>query len=298
LNAAAFVAAEAALSGAARLRPMRVVFCTRGGLFGALVLHHLRACQQIEICGIVRSSRNFQRQFSFLRGALAYIRRSGIAYSLYLLCATTLADVLCGFGSIGRVPTRSCRGGMPVHTTPDVNGPEALRFLTDCTADLLVSAFFDQRLHEAALAIPTRGCVNIHPSLLPSFKGVDPVLQARVQQAGVGVTVHYMTPQLDAGEILVQRPIALREGASIFETTAVLFRAGAELLVAEIGRLERREHGRPQDSAGSYQSWPERREIRALHGLGGALIRLSDFKRMLNASLRALRDQTTTAQRL
>ena len=283
MTAGAAVATDIAPSDSARPRPLRVVYCTRGGLFGALVLHRLRACTQIEICGIVRSSRNFHPRFGFLRGALAYIRRSGIAYSLYLLCATTLADVVCGFSKIGCVPTRTHPGGIPVHTTGDINDPRALRFLVDCAADLLISAFFDQRLHEAALAVPTRGCVNIHPSLLPSFKGVDPVLQARLRQADVGVTVHYMTAGLDEGEILTQRSMSVREGASIFETTAVLYREGAELLASQIGRLERREHGTPQDTAGSYQSWPTRSEIRALRALGGVLTRLSDFDRLLRA---------------
>ncbi len=168
-----------------------------------------------------------------------------------------------------------------MHTTRDINDLDSLRFLVDCKPDLLVSAFFDQRLQEAALAIPSHGCVNIHPSMLPSFKGVDPVLQARLQQAGLGVTVHHMTPRLDAGEILAQRSTAVREGASLFETTAVLFREGAELLETQIGRLDRRECGTPQDTPGSYQSWPSRAEVRALHALGGALIRFSDFRRVL-----------------
>jgi methionyl-tRNA formyltransferase len=282
LSAGASVTADANLSVGAQPRRLRVAYCTRGGLFGALVLGRLRACRQIEICGIVRSSRNFHPRFGFLRGALAYIRSSGIGYSLYLLCATTLADWVCGFSAVGGVPTRSRAGDTPVLTTRNVNDPEALQFLHDCAPDLLVSAFFDQRLQEAALSIPSHGCVNIHPSLLPAFKGVDPVLQARVHQGEVGVTVHYMTAVLDAGEILVQRSPAIRAGASVFETTAVLFDEGARLLVAQMPRIERRERGVPQDvAAGSYQSWPDRREVRALRVLGGVLIRLSDFKRML-----------------
>jgi methionyl-tRNA formyltransferase len=244
------------------------------------VLDRLRACQQIEICGIVRSSRNFHPRFGFLRGVLAYIRSSGIGYSLYLLCATTIADWVCSFSAIGGVPTRSRAGDTPVLTTRNVNDAEALQFLRDYAPDLLISAFFDQRLQEAALAIPSHGCVNIHPSLLPSFKGVDPVLQARLQGADVGVTLHYMTAQLDAGEILSQRSPAIRPQASVFETTALLFREGAEMLVAQLGRVERREHGAPQNGAGSYQSWPSRAEVRALRALGAVLMRFSDFSRL------------------
>ena len=280
MSIGASVTADADRCVGARPR-LRVAYCTRGGLFGALVLHRLRACDQIEICGIVRSSRNFHPRFGFLRGARAYIRSSGVAYSLYLLCATTLADWVCGFSAVGCVPTRSRAGDAPVLTTRNVNDPDTLRFLRECAPDLLVSAFFDQRLQEPALAIPSRGCVNIHPSLLPSFKGVDPVLQTRLQRGDVGVTVHYMTAQLDAGEILSQRSPAIRSHASVFETTAILFREGAEMLVAQLGAVERRRRGTPQSGGGSYQSWPSRAEVRALRALGVALMRLSDFGRMM-----------------
>lgn len=261
---------------------LRTVYCTRGGLFGALVLERLVACDRIEICGIVRSSRTFHPSLGFLRGGLALIRRSGVAYALYLFCATSLADALCALARIGRVPLRTRSRGIPVHTTRDINDSDGLRFLLGCKPDLLISAFFDQRLREAALAVPMRGCLNIHPSLLPTLKGVDPVLQARLQKvAPIGVTVHYMTPVLDAGELLARRPVAVPRYASIFEATALLYREGAALLVAEIDRLERRQTGVSQGPGGSYQSWPTRTEVSALRALGSKLIRISDFNRLL-----------------
>ena len=106
---------------------------------------------------------------------MAQVRRSGIAYSLYLWCATTLADWLCALGGAELSPFR--RPGLSVLTTRNLNDAEGLRFLAECAPDILVSAFFNQRLNAAALALPTRGCLNIHPSLLPEAKGVDPVFQ-------------------------------------------------------------------------------------------------------------------------
>jgi methionyl-tRNA formyltransferase len=171
-----------------------------------------------------------------------------------------------------------------VHTTPDINDPSSLKFLYGCAPDLIVSAFFDQRLHEPALAVPLRGCVNIHPSPLPDFRGVDPVLQAQLHRANVGVTVHYMTPVLDQGEILAQRSMSHDAYASVFETTAALFSEGAGLLVSQIERLQRGERGSPQQPGGSYQSWPTRMNVRALHSAGGALMRLADFKLLVARS--------------
>jgi methionyl-tRNA formyltransferase len=270
--------------GVSRPQRLRTVFCTRGGLFGALVLRRLRACDRIEICAIVRSSRTYHPAFGFIRGALAYCTRSGIAYALYLFCATTLADFVCGLARIGRVPLRKRDAGVPVLLTPDLNDPQGMQFLRDCAPDLLVSAFFDQRLREAVLAVPTRGCVNIHPSLLPSFKGVDPVLQATLHQSSrIGVSVHYMTALLDAGNILAVRAVPVPEGATIFEKTAHLFSQGAELLVSVLDRIERGEPGAPQTTGGCYQSWPRRTEIRALRSLGCVLMRLADVRHILSA---------------
>jgi methionyl-tRNA formyltransferase len=258
---------------------LRTVFCTRGGLFGALVLHRLRSCERIEICGIVRSTRQFHPSYGFLRGALEYIRRSGLLYSLYLFCATTFADLVCALSPIGCVPLGRRSRRIPLFATSNINDPAGLQFLRECQPDLLISAFFDQRFQEPALGIPALACLNVHPSLLPSFKGVDPVLQANVQRARpLGVTVHYMTPALDAGNILVQQAVRTPDQASVFEGTALLYREGAELLASSFDRVQRGDTGCPQGAEGSYQSWPTRAELRELRKVGGALIRWSDFR--------------------
>jgi methionyl-tRNA formyltransferase len=274
------VSEPAAADPAAPAR-LRTVLCTCGGLYGALVLRRLRACDRLEICAVVRSTRVLDPRFGFLRGAVAQVRRSGIAYSLYLWCATTLADWLCALGGGAAVPGHSAPPGFCVLTTRNLNDAEGLRFLAERTPDLLVSAFFNQRLNAAALALPTRGCLNIHPSLLPEARGVDPVFQAIMRGAPtLGVTVHFMSPELDAGRILGQRSIERRTGWSVFEATAVLFREGAELLAAAIDAVERGTTGSAQSGAGSYQSWPTPRELRDFRARGGALLRIADLLRL------------------
>jgi methionyl-tRNA formyltransferase len=266
-------------------RPVRTLLCTRGGLFGALVLARLSTCAQLEICGIVRSTRVFHPRYSLLRGAAAYLRRSGFFYTLYLLCATTLADVACSLG--GRaVPTRS-RGRIRVYSTRDLNDRNGLEFLEQCAPDLIVSAFFDQRLHARVLAIPEYGAINIHPSLLPHFRGVEPVLQAQLHGAGLGVSVHYMSAALDEGQILAQQRIATPARASLFALTAQLFDIGATLLVEVLECVRRGEPGIEQSAAGSYQSWPARAELRAFKHGGGALMRLSDWLCLLRPRIAA-----------
>jgi methionyl-tRNA formyltransferase len=259
---------------------LRTVLCTCGGLHGALVLRRLRACEGLEICAVIRSSRVLESRFGFLRGALEQIRRSGLRYALYLWCATTLADWLCSLTGFGAVPTRSA-AGLPVYTTRNLNDAEGLKFLADCAPDLLVSAFFNQRLHAPALALPKLGCLNIHPALLPEAKGVDPVFQSRLHGAPpLGVTVHFMTPEFDAGRIVAQRSIeGVTGGASVFAITARLHAQGAELLANAIESVAGGATGSPQSGTGSYQSWPTRQEIGLLRARGGALLHLADLIR-------------------
>lgn len=266
---------------------LRTVLCTCGGLYGALVLRRLKACDRLEICGVVRSTRVLDPKYGFLRGAVAQVRRSGVAYALYLWCTTTLADWLCALARIGAVPGRSDPQGLPVLVTRDINDAEGLRFLSACAPDLLVSAFFNQRLHGAALALPKRACLNIHPSLLPEAKGVDPVFQSQLH-GGVprlGVTLHFMSLELDGGRILAQRPLEGCAQRSVFEATAMLFREGAELLAAAIERIERGATGTPQSGTGTYQSWPTHRELRALWARGGALLLFADLVRLVRGQL-------------
>jgi methionyl-tRNA formyltransferase len=257
---------------------LRTVFCTCGGLYGALVLRRLRACNELEICAVIRSSRVIDARFGFLRGAVEQIRRSGLRYALYLWCATKLADWLCRTG-FGAVPTRGA-AGLPVYTTRNLNDAEGLKFLAQCAPDLLVSAFFNQRLHEPVLALPKYGCLNIHPALLPEAKGVDPVFQSLLHGVPpLGVTVHFMTPEFDAGRIVAQRSIEGSESSSVFAITARLFREGAELLASAIESIAGGATGTPQSGIGSYQSWPTRRELRLLRARGGALLHFADLVR-------------------
>ena len=265
---------------------LRAVLCTSGGLYGALVLRRLRACDRLEICGVVRSTRVFSPQLGFLRGALAHVRRSGLAYALYLWCTTTLSDWLRELAGGDIVPVRSASPKLPVYATRNLNDSEGLRFLSACAPDVVVSAFFNQRLHAAALALPTRGCLNIHPSLLPANQGVDPVFQTMLTGfPQLGVTVHFMTLELDAGPIVAQRTFKAHAESSVFEITALLFREGADLLASSIHSIAAGAAGTRQHGVASYQSWPTRSELRAFHARGGALVRTADFVRLARGRL-------------
>ena len=226
---------------------MRVLLCTSGGYPGNAVLDALRASRALEIVGVVRSTRVLSPRYGLLRGAWEQYRRSGMRYAAYLGCM--LLKSLPGF------PTR------------DVNAADARAFIAGLAPDLIITAFFNQRLLTQVPAL------NIHPSLLPALKGVDPVFYARLRGLPLGVSVHRVSPELDAGDLVAQESAQAAPGESVLATTVRLYARGAQLLIDSLGRP-----GRPQSGPGSYDSWPVRSDVAALRRRGVSLVRLSDLR--------------------
>ncbi|HWS12886.1 MAG TPA: formyltransferase family protein [Rhodocyclaceae bacterium] len=259
-------------------RPTRAVLCTSGGLPGALVLGRLLRCPSLQVAGIVHSTRILRAEHGFLRGAWAQYRLSGAAYTLYLWCATSLADWLSNRGPQKSVAALASKRGIPVLKTRDVNAAAGRDFVAATKPDLLVSAFFNQRLSPALLGIPRVAALNIHPSLLPDYRGVDPVFYSMLRRApGFGVTLHHLTPELDAGNILVQAEVPVEPASSVLRTTAVLYARGAGLLAGRLPKIATGDPGTPQAAGGCYDSWPTRDQVRRLRAGGTALVNPSDL---------------------
>ena len=259
-------------------QPVRTLLCTSGGLFGALVLRRLLRCRELSVVGVVYSTRILKPNYGFLRGAWEQQRRSGLAYTLYLGCATALAEWLSDLRSGGSVPRIAAVRGIPLLQTRDVNAAAGMEFVAAAAPDLLISSFFNQLLAPALLAIPRAAAINIHPSLLPDGAGVDPVFHAMLRrQPTLGVTIHHLSAQFDRGNVLLQAAQPHRPGTSVFRATAQLYARGAELLADGLAAIVAGDPGTPQPAGGTYDSWPTRGQVRRLRTGGACLISLWDL---------------------
>jgi len=258
------------------------VLCTSGGIYGRLVLDRLLASRRIEVVGIVLSTRILSPRFGWLRGAVAQIRRSGFSYAFYLWSATSLADLLGGLAPAGSLPGLARRHRIPVLATRDINDREGLAFLVEAAPDLLVSAFFNQRIGAAARNLPRAGAANIHPSPLPDYRGVDPVFFAMGDGAPeLGVSLHRLTDEFDAGEILARETRPLRPGDSLLRATAESFRRGAELLLENLDRIAAGLPGTAQPTGGRYDSWPTPEDVRDFRRRKLRLLKPGDLPELL-----------------
>jgi methionyl-tRNA formyltransferase len=108
------------------------------------------------------------------------------------------------------------RHGIPVLLPEDVNAPAFVETLRDLRPDIIFSFYFRDLLSDEILAIPPRGGLNMHGSLLPHYRGRAPVNWVLVNgETETGVTLHYMVRRADAGDIVGQRrvPIAFEDTA-------------------------------------------------------------------------------------
>ncbi len=126
----------------------------------------------------------------------------------------------------------------------DVLQPEKIREKDQLKAvlvykpDLIVTAAFGQILPKELLDAPSYGCVNVHASLLPKYRGGAPIHQAIIDgQKEAGVTIMYMVEKLDAGDMLSKVRVAIEEEDHVGSMHDKLSEAGAKLLLETLPAL-------------------------------------------------------------
>ena len=125
--------------------------------------------------------------------------------------------------------------GIPVFQPKRVREPEALEELRKYEPELIVVAAFGQLLPKELLDMPTYGCINVHASLLPKYRGAAPIQRAILNgDAVTGVTIMRMDVGLDTGDMIAKEEVVIAPedtGGTLFDK---LSKAGADLLVRTI----------------------------------------------------------------
>lgn len=124
--------------------------------------------------------------------------------------------------------------------------PESGARLSDLLASenlrpsVIVVVAFGQLLKKAVLELPPLGCINIHPSLLPAYRGPAPIQRAIMNgETRTGVTTMYLSPEMDAGDVILQESVPIEPGATFGELSARLAGLGAEMLCKTLSLVER-----------------------------------------------------------
>ena len=163
----------------------------------------------------------------------------------------------------GRTPVHSPVKGVALEHGLDVLQPSSLRGLgeaerlAELRPDVVVVAAYGLVLPQSMLDVPESGCLNIHPSLLPAYRGATPVPAAILARDGdTGVTIMLMDAGLDTGPVLSQFVLGIDPDDTTGSLTARLAQAGARLLAETMPLwLEGNLSPQPQDeSRATYTS--------------------------------------------
>lgn len=174
----------------------------------------------------------------FAVGALEAIIEAGHQ----VVAVVTQPDKEKGRGkAVSMSPVKECaiKHGIEVFQPVKLRLPESVEVLRSYNADMFVVAAFGQILSQEVLDMPKYGCINIHASLLPAYRGAAPIQWAILDGLQeTGVTIMQMDAGIDTGDILMQETLVIEStdtGESLFEKLSIL---GAKAIVKAIPMIE------------------------------------------------------------
>lgn len=137
------------------------------------------------------------------------------------------------------VKERAQAHGIPVYQPETLRDGSALAVLRELDPELIVAAAYGRILPDDILALPPKGCINVHSSLLPKYRGSAPINWAILNgDSETGVTIQEMVHDLDAGDIILQQstPIGADEdAAALYDRLAAM---GGELVIEAAAQIE------------------------------------------------------------
>ncbi|MFC1658438.1 formyltransferase family protein [Candidatus Omnitrophota bacterium] len=153
-----------------------------------------------------------------------------------------------------------------VFKEPDINSDAFLDFCRRQEPDIIVSVAAPQVFREKLLSLPKWGCINIHHSKLPQYRGMMPNFwQMFYDEETAGITVHSINLRIDEGKIILQREIPIIKGESLDSLIKRSKRIGAHCVIEALDliREDKVSYLPNNPEKGSYFSFPDRKDVLA-----------------------------------
>ncbi|AFM42568.1 methionyl-tRNA formyltransferase [Desulfosporosinus acidiphilus SJ4] len=128
---------------------------------------------------------------------------------------------------------------LPIFQPAKIKTPEGIQCLRELAPECIIVVAYGQLLSKEILDLPSRGCINVHASLLPSYRGAAPIHWAIINgEEYTGVTTMLMDEGLDTGDMLLKREIKISQKDTMGEIHDKLALLGGELLIQTLRELE------------------------------------------------------------
>jgi methionyl-tRNA formyltransferase len=162
----------------------------------------------------------------------------------HVVCVVTQPDRPAGRGKhLTPPPVKevAAEAGIPVLQPAKIRGTDFYDVLCRYCPEVIVVAAYGKILPREILGVPRYGCLNVHASLLPKYRGAAPIAWAIINgEVKTGVTIMHMDEGLDTGGIIAQREIDILEDDDALSVANMLSVTGADLLMQALDEIEKR----------------------------------------------------------
>ena len=258
----------------------KLIFACHPSLYSAEVLSKILHDDTVEILGVVESLAVKRRGSRWLSDVWSLIRGSGLRYAIYLFWITDFFE--CRARMFGSESFYSLykKYKLAVIKTDDVNSESSIRRVKQlaCSSKdseayesviYFVTVMFNQKLSKDFLGLECLQCINLHPGDLPEYRGVDPVLEALVNDEGKAVvSLHVTSEAIDQGDVLSQGEVKLDLAKSLVKNNRIVFEEGATVLIDWLKKngCATLESAQKVEQVGrcAYYGWPCVKKVRSI----------------------------------
>lgn len=230
------------------------------------MLKALLESPNIQVVAIIASTRNLKIRENRLLSDLKRIKQSGVHYALYLWFVTSGYKAFQIFSKLQSIESISSAHNIPIHKTNNINTPEIADVVQGLQPEILLCAHFNQLVSPTIYSLASDYALNIHPSILPDLKGVDPgfyALQENYQRTGA--TLHVLAEEFDEGETIAQKTYDVHDSDTLLSLNQSLFDLGSQLLNEHLKNQKKYRQGiKKIDKPSRYDSWPSKKQVNIL----------------------------------
>lgn len=272
---------------------MRIVILAPKLHAGAeLAFNKLLKRKNLDIVGVVRSDISPLSK-KYWKYSIYGLRRAGLFYGLLIglmaylhVIGVVIAGLL--FWRRKRVwktfNELKKKHGLKVFETDDINSKKSIEKIKAWKPDVLVTLYFDQILKKEVIEIPKKAALNMHPGILPQYKGVWPEFwKMKNKEKFAGVTIHHLTEGIDAGEIVAQIKFPIKKEDTKFGLALKSAKHGTGLLADILKKLKKGKKLKPIKKKGKakYYSLPKGKHFKDFFAKGKKLFSFKEvFKKV------------------
>ena len=258
---------------------LRVIVLTQqdGFFIPTNIIKASKVCEIVEVVDNHAKS-SLDNKISDMVKWFGFIQCAKMGFKTYFRKFQNLLDKLSGlkiYGGTCSIEAAAKKIGADFRAISNVNKKEYVEHVRELNPDLIISFSAPQIIKPTLLGIPKHGILNVHGALLPNYRGCLPSFWYLFNEEKVGgATVHYMSADIDDGDICVQKSIDISDCKTMFQLMRKTKLVGGQAMVEAIervtnGTLEPRKN---DTENGSYFTWPTVEQAKEFRKKGYRLV--------------------------